>query len=433
MDAVITGVRLSNTIAKESLGDWVGRAWSDTVVDIGSNKVPRMVSDARQHGVSAFRQVTQRFPSGLELPIEYTTMRVDGQPGLMAVGKSLQAVSELQTRLIAAQHALEQDYWKLRDVETRYRLLFDASGEAVVLLRTDDCRVIEANPAAIRSLGVARGWNFLGEMAAHERDAFQSMLFRARDTGKAPGIVIHLGADREPWIVRATLMNTEAATAYMLQLVSVGARPAAVDRAGPGTVSMLFDRLPDGFVVVDRQGVVRRVNPAFTDLVQAPAGGAVLGENLQKYLSSPGADLSVLMAQVLTHGAVRLFRTVIRGELGTEVDVEISGVGDTPTSPSFIGFAVRDVSRRLTLPRQDRLRDALAAPSAHTGAVPLFKIIDEVVGLVEKDYVAAALEQTDGNRAAAAELLGMSRQSLYAKLNRYGLDVGSKKASEPTR
>jgi DNA-binding NtrC family response regulator len=60
--------------------------------------------------------------------------------------------------------------------------------------------------------------------------------------------------------------------------------------------------------------------------------------------------------------------------------------------------------------------------------LPLKTFIQDVVGLVESDYVRSALEQTDGNRAAAAELLGMSRQSLYAKLERYGLDGGTKKS-----
>ena len=39
--------------------------------------------------------------------------------------------------------------------------------------------------------------------------------------------------------------------------------------------------------------------------------------------------------------------------------------------------------------------------------------------------IESALELTNGNRTAAAELLGLSRQSLYAKLNRYGLDGDS--------
>jgi DNA-binding NtrC family response regulator len=49
-------------------------------------------------------------------------------------------------------------------------------------------------------------------------------------------------------------------------------------------------------------------------------------------------------------------------------------------------------------------------------------VVDETVALVERHYVDAALRLTAGNRTAAAQLLGLSRQSLHTKLNRYGLD-----------
>jgi DNA-binding NtrC family response regulator len=35
--------------------------------------------------------------------------------------------------------------------------------------------------------------------------------------------------------------------------------------------------------------------------------------------------------------------------------------------------------------------------------------------------IEAALQMTHGNRASAAQLLGLSRQSLYVKLNRFGM------------
>ena len=48
--------------------------------------------------------------------------------------------------VLGAQQAMEQDYWKLREIETRYRLLFDASNEPVLLIGAEDLRVVEANP-----------------------------------------------------------------------------------------------------------------------------------------------------------------------------------------------------------------------------------------------------------------------------------------------
>ena len=51
------------------------------------------------------------------------------------------------------------------------------------------------------------------------------------------------------------------------------------------------DRLPDAFVVIDRDGIVRRANRAFLDLVQIGAEGAVLGERIARWLSRPRAPI----------------------------------------------------------------------------------------------------------------------------------------------
>ena len=41
--------------------------------------------------------------------------------------------------------------------------------------------------------------------------------------------------------------------------------------------------------------------------------------------------------------------------------------------------------------------------------------------MIERLCIEAALELSNDNRATAADLLGLSRQSLYVKLHRYGL------------
>lgn len=43
------------------------------------------------------------------------------------------------------------------------------------------------------------------------------------------------------------------------------------------------------------------------------------------------------------------------------------------------------------------------------------------IDLVEKLCIEAALELSRNNRASAADLLGLSRQSLYSKLHRFGI------------
>ena len=87
-EGVIREVTLSSALASGAEGveeAWVGRPWGETVLDVGGEKVRRMIEDARATGVAGFRQVTQRFPSGLELPVEYAAVGLGEGGGLVAV------------------------------------------------------------------------------------------------------------------------------------------------------------------------------------------------------------------------------------------------------------------------------------------------------------------------------------------------------------
>jgi DNA-binding NtrC family response regulator len=54
------------------------------------------------------------------------------------------------------------------------------------------------------------------------------------------------------------------------------------------------------------------------------------------------------------------------------------------------------------------------------GRMPLKDIVRESTDLIERQCIEAALSYTSNNRASAAEILGLSRQSLYSKLHRHG-------------
>jgi transcriptional regulator PpsR len=131
----------------------------------------------------------------------------------------------------------------------------------------------------------------------------------------------------------------------------------------------------------------------------------------------------VLLANVQRYGSVRLFTTTIIGELGTETEIEISAAAGEDEQSHLTGVLFRDIARRLTLnPSADPLAGALEAITEQIGKSSLRKLVKNTVSIVEQHYVKEALELAGGNRTATAELLGLSRQSLYAKLNRYGLD-----------
>lgn len=437
MDGVIREATLSPNISSENVDVWLGRPWSE-IVDDASEKIERIMQDTKRTGISAFRQITQRFPSGLELPMEFTTVLLGGRAGMLAIGKNLRAVAELQARLISAQQTIERDYWKLREIETRYRLVIEDSNEAVLLTKVSDLRIIEANRTAASALGASGrrrdnlvGREFLQELPPKDRELVELMLRRVRDQGKAPGIVVHLGEGAAPWMLRGSLMTSDTAPMFLLQMAPIGkaAQPGPV----PDDPEALIDSLPDAVISIDVTGAIKRANRAFLELVEIGSKEAVIGEKLSRWLTRPGADLSVLISNVERHGAVRLLSTTIQGELGTETEVEISAAAYGLDSHRRIGLVLRNIARRLSPNGEhDNLRVALAALNESVGKTPLRKLVKSTVEVVEQHYVRAALELANGNRTSAAEILGLSRQSLYAKLDRYNLSQQEESDDEET-
>ncbi len=421
---IIKGVSLSERMAESQVEGLIGKSWDETVGDVGGSKIRAMLAQALNDGVSAFRQINQEFPGGGALPIEFTTVHLGGQAGMVAIGKNLQTVAELQSRLVAAQQAIERDYWKFREIETRYRMLFDTSGEAVLLVRGSTLAIIEANPAAIRTLGAAPVENdFMALLPEVEREPVRAMLERVREQGRAPGVIVHLGDSAEPWMLRASPMSADSGPALLLQMSPVGTAET-IGRARPQLdIEAMVDSIPDGFVVMDDDGVVLRANQAFLDLVQVGSKSLLVGERLGRWLGRPGADLTVLLANLAQYGVIRLFATTIHGELGAEADVEISAASRIERGQLHHMVLVRDIATRLpafspSAPRPS-LKDATLKP---IGSAPLRDLVSETTEVIERHYILSALELTKGNRKAAAELLGLSRQALYSKLGRYGLN-----------
>ena len=78
----------------------------------------------------------------------------------------------------------------------------------------------------------------------------------------------------------------------------------------------------------------------------------------------------------------------------------------------------------------NRLGALLGSLTEQIGKRTLPQLGKSTVGVVEQHYLEAALKLTGGNRTAASELLGLSRQSLYTKLSKYGLDGASQTAQD---
>jgi len=348
-------------------------------------------------------------------------------------GRDLRANAALQQRLVSAQQAMERDYWRLRHMETRYRSLFQVASEAVLILDAVTGKLEEANPAALALFGVEAsrpGWlisdSFEVEPGAKNTSSVPAMLGRVSATGHVESVGARLKGQGE-MRVSASLFRQEK-TAHLLVRVSPldTAVRAGGGGAGQSALMKLIEGAPDAFVVTDLDGLIMTANHAFLDLAELATETQVRGQSLERWLGRTGVDLNVLITNLRQRGAVRLFATVMRGEYGASTEVEISGVAVAEGERPCLGFTIRDVSRRLT-------GEALGAGGSRemprsvgqmtelVGRMPLKDIVRDTTDLIEQLCIEAALELTHDNRASAAEMLGLSRQSLYVKLRRFNV------------
>jgi transcriptional regulator PpsR len=428
-DGVIRDAVFGRALASESAAPWVGTEWEATVTGPTRAKIRRLVSEAQASGVTGFRHVNHVMPSGSELPVEYTAVRIGQDGSIIAVGRSLKAVSELQQRLVRAQQAIERDHWHLREVETRYRLLFHSSPEAIVVVDADTLRVTDSNPAASRLVGAEnRKGDLAGKPATSlfsesDQSDVESRLERARAQRTSSSFSADLPSGI-PCRVRLSVMSGDTGSLLLLHMAAEhDGESARAAFLGGMAVDNLVERLPDGLVLMDGRGIIRAANRTFLDLVQVNTPAEVLNESLARWLGRPGADLTVLQSLVEQHGAARLFATSLQGELGSSLEVEISGA-IARDDPRLVVLLLRDVQSRLSLrePIGSEFDQGLQELTAEIGRTSLRSLVRRTVGLVERRFIQDALELTAGNRTAAAELLGLSRQSLYSKLSKYDLD-----------
>jgi len=402
---------------------WIGKSWIDTVTIETRPKISKLLNDADADGRTIWRQVNVKATSGPDVPLSFCAIRVGPNGRLIALGRDLRAQSILQQQLVDAQQAMERDYLRLRHLESRYRILFDLTSEGVMVVEGKTLKIVEANPAAASALGesvrrlVSR--NILDCFDAKAGTTLSKLLEIVRASGKPDQIIIP--AAKGQLTLAASVIQEESGELLLVRIVSEHQTSAAVSSSAAQAelVLRVLEQTPDAFVVTDNDGEILAANRAFSELVQLNRNDQVIGQSMDRWLGRAGIDLNVLLANLRQRGSVKLFATNLRNENGASIAVEISAVSVPHGEVSGLGFTIRDIGRRLGSETQHEIPRSVEQLSELVGRVPMREIVGETTELIEKLCIEAALQLTQDNRATAAEILGLSRQSLYVKLRQY--------------
>lgn len=421
-------------LGNEGVEGWLGRRLVDTVTVESRPKIDALLRDASIGTISRWRQVNHPSPTGIDLPIRYAAIRSKKGAAVLLLGKDLRAVSALQKRLADTQQALEREYERLRAAETRYKLLFQLGSEPVLVVDAGTRRVTDVNPAAARRLGRPQR-RLVGQDVVDLFDAASTrdlhVLFAGlRVTGQAADLAARLAQGRGETRISASLFRTDQSTSVLIRLSPDLPEAGPVAATSASALGVLA-YLPEGFVVTDTSRKILTANTAFLDLAQLATEEQVRGEPLERWLGRSESEVQVLFATLQDHGSVRHFATSLRGEYGSMEEVEIAAVAVAGGDQPCLGFTIRSQPRRHeAAPSPSRvLPRSIEQMTELVGRVSMKTLVRESTDLIEKLCIEAALRITRDNRASAAEMLGLSRQGLYAKMRRYG--IGDLDSLEP--
>jgi len=417
----------SDELSQALHADWVGRRWVDTVTPESAAKIEALLNEAAANEISRWRQVNHRPREGEEtVLVQYCALRLGNAGRVIAVGRNLLPLAQLQQRLITAQQSLERDYWRLRRVEARYRMLFQMASEAVLIVDAATGRIEESNPIANELLGddgnslVGRAFPLGLDPASNS--SVQLMLARLRASGRADTGTVRVAQGAGTYELHMAPLRQGDDVLFVVKMSRVQARAALPEPPERAQLLQVVESAPDGVVVTNADGDVLVANAAFLEMAQLTNADQARGHPLSNWIGRPGGvDFGVLIANLRRHRSIRLFETVLSGQHGVAIDVEVSAIAIDADGASF-GFIVRDIGRRLTALQAEKRAPSRTVEQLMelVGRVPLKELVRESTDLIEKLCIEAALELAGHNRASAAELLGLSRQSLYVKLRRYG-------------
>ena len=192
------------------------------------------------------------------------------------------------------------------------------------------------------------------------------------------------------------------------------------------SLALLFASTSDAIVLTDAKGLIRDANEAFLIMADAAQLRDVREQSLSEFLVRGAVDLKLMLEGAAKKSRLRSYSTQLKSLVGTRATVDISVARLRHQGGEFgFGFVIRDVTPGDTLEGDTASamvsEDAMKSVMDLVGTASLKELVSATSDVVEKMCIETAVQLTGNNRVAAAEMLGLSRQSLYVKLRKHGL------------
>jgi len=428
-NGIIENVLNTQTPGFAHLKHLIGKSWIESSSLESRKKIESLLSPTVSENVQKWRQINLTVPNNPDLPLMVSVIHLKKDNKILGIGRDLRNLANLQQRLVEAQQAIETDYLRLRFAEARYRQLFDLSSNAHIIIDGSTFKIMEANAVA-QNLMADKGRRMVSRSLSefidmNDFNQLQELLNSSRNVNSPKKASVNLVKNTVQAEMTVNFLREENQTVFLINVTPMS--EIIHDLQNNPNNERLINAIQfssDAFVITDLDGKILSTNQTFSEMTQVEKPSDLIDEPIDNWLGRASIDLRVILNNLKDKNSIKHYITnIVPSGNANGLEVEVSAVKVVTEQESFIGFNIRQISQRISQRSQatSDLKQTATKLTELVGRVPLKDIVSETTDMIEKMCIMSALELTMNNRVSASEMLGLSRQSLYIKMRRFGI------------
>ena len=358
---------------------------------------------------------------GEDFPIQYSIHPTGVNNQILLFGRDLTQIAQAQQELMKTQLKFEREYDRYRSFDTKYRVILEQCGSAFIIV-DETGQLIDFNKkASAITERTDLSQIKLEDLFDHGTSIDMLNELEALNKNTNSNVFsLKLRGTNKDLQLKGTFFRSNDGVHTLIRLSNPSNKRASLSKEKV-YLSDLYQKTSDAFVFIDEVGKIVDTNESFLVLTENPNIDEVVGRPFSDFMRNSDTDLKILTDNSKRLGKIRNYATDIITTFGSKIPVTISSTWVSNEDDDFYGFILRDSSNVEFEKQDDNEKHSWEATTKLVGSAPLKELVAQTGDIAERICLETALNLTNNNKVAAAELLSLSRQSLYVKLRKHNL------------
>lgn len=400
---------------------WTGKNIREFVSIESLGKIDVLLQLSDPDNSVNYQQISHQGAENVDVPVSYRATKLNSQGDIILFGQSEVELSLLQRRLVESQFILDREINNFKLQEGIYKSVFSNSESPQFVVEMKTLRVVDLNTAANHMIGFK---------SFKEKKPTIYDLFSDEDTSVLHKLLLS-SRDSTSGIIQVKLTNGSNAklkTSYhfmdnkdyiLLEVVAINSEsPLQNISRQIDKIPDFAKHIPDAYILLDDEQNIVTANMLFYELFDFPKNYDISSLDFETLFEKADVDGKILFSNLKENGMVKNMLSTVKTHLGETFIIEIAGCRFVKNQKMFIGLSFRPSIKLNNIP-EIMNRDATLLDKqveGLVGSMSLKEIVRRTTYSIECLCIDVALKLTKNNRASAAQLLGISRQSLYMKM-----------------